>query len=272
MRSAQGPGPSDEGRTPARALFGPGPCLVIAAHPDDEVIGAAGLLRRHPSCSVLHVTDGAPRDRGLWPPGVPPASRAGYARLRAEEAARALALAGLAAPRIHRLGLVDQEVAHELPALATALEGLMARLAPAVVVSPPFEGGHPDHDACAFAARAAVTRLGRRGLAPRLVEMTSYHRWQGTLRTGTFLPGPRPAVRLELTAAERILKRHMLDCFTSQAEVLRPFGVERERFRPAPRYDFSRPPLEVHYESLGWPLRAEAWCRLAVRAREELGV
>jgi LmbE family N-acetylglucosaminyl deacetylase len=140
------------------------------------------------------------------------------------------------------------------------------------VVSHPYEGGHPDHDACAFAARAAITRLRRRGTAPRLMEMTSYHRWRGTLRTGAFLPGRRPAVQVELSAAERALKRRMLDCFASQAEVLRPFGVARERFRPAPRYDFSRPPAEVHYEALGWPLAAAAWCQLAVRAQAELAL
>jgi LmbE family N-acetylglucosaminyl deacetylase len=252
-------------------LFGPGPCLIVAAHPDDEVIGAAALLHRHPSPFVLHVTDGAPRNRQLWPRQVA-ASRSGYARLREAEATRALALAGVAPARIRRLGLADQEAAHDLPALATALEDLVAQLGPAVVVSHPYEGGHPDHDACAFAVRAAITRLRRRGPAPRLLEMTSYHRWRGALRTGAFLPGGRTAVRLDLTPAERSLKRRMLDCFASQVEVLRPFGVERERFRPAPRYDFSRPAAEVHYESLGWRWRAEAWCGLAVRALTELGL
>src|SRR5512133_2737573 len=37
--------------------------LVVAAHPDDEVIGIGGQLARlGPRVHVLHVTDGAPRD------------------------------------------------------------------------------------------------------------------------------------------------------------------------------------------------------------------
>ncbi|MDF2780993.1 MAG: LmbE family protein, partial [Geminicoccaceae bacterium] len=36
--------------------------LIVAAHPDDEVIGASTLLMRIPELRLLHVTDGAPRD------------------------------------------------------------------------------------------------------------------------------------------------------------------------------------------------------------------
>ena len=38
------------------------PVLVVAAHPDDETIGAGGMLGRMANPYVLHVTDGAPRN------------------------------------------------------------------------------------------------------------------------------------------------------------------------------------------------------------------
>ncbi|HEV7515463.1 MAG TPA: PIG-L family deacetylase, partial [Thermoanaerobaculia bacterium] len=80
--------------------------LVLAAHPDDETIGAGALLCRQPPQAVIHVTDGAPRDLA-WAPAAH-GDRDGYARARRRELAAALALAGVPADRLLRLGIVDQ--------------------------------------------------------------------------------------------------------------------------------------------------------------------
>jgi LmbE family N-acetylglucosaminyl deacetylase len=258
------------------AALAPGgpPVLILAAHPDDETIGASWLLQRLARPVVVLVTDGAPHDRRLWPASAP-GDRAGYARLRAEEARQALAMAGVPAQRLRCLGLVDQEATHALAPLVRALDGLLAEVAPVALVVQPYEGGHPDHDACAFAAHAAVSlRQRRAGYAPLLMEMTSYHRHEGTLRTGAFLPGGPGAMELPLLPADRTLKSRMLACYQSQAEVLRPFAGQPERLRRAPRYDFRLPPHPgpLHYEALGWQLGGEAWRGLATRALAELGL
>src|SRR5579864_789254 len=39
---------------------------VLAAHPDDETIGASALLARFPTAFIVYLTDGAPRDKHLW--------------------------------------------------------------------------------------------------------------------------------------------------------------------------------------------------------------
>jgi LmbE family N-acetylglucosaminyl deacetylase len=249
------------------------PWLILAAHPDDETLGASWLLCRLRHATVVHVTDGAPLDPQLRPPAVP-GGREDYARLRADEARQALALAGVPPAQIRCLGLVDQEAVHELAPLARAVGALIAALAPAAVLVQPYEGGHPDHDACAFAARAAVAACA--GTPPALLEMTSYHRQDGTLRAGSFLdvPGAPAALRVDLSAEDRARKSRMLACYRSQAAVLAGLGVQDELLRAAPGYDFRRRPHPgpVHYETLGWPMTADAFCRCASRALAELGL
>ncbi|HZU83040.1 MAG TPA: PIG-L family deacetylase, partial [Polyangiaceae bacterium] len=97
--------------------------LVVAAHPDDETIGAAGrIVALAATCTVVHVTDGAPSDRRFFPAGATNLSRAAYARVRRDEALRALGTAGVDAARVLCLGMRDQEASFDMA-------GLTARLA-----------------------------------------------------------------------------------------------------------------------------------------------
>jgi hypothetical protein len=65
----------------------------------------------------------------------------------------------------------------------------------------------------------------------------------------------------------------MLDCFTTQRSMLAELEIpdDEERFRPAPRYDFSRPPHAgpLQYELWDFPLTGRAFCELARRALAE---
>src|SRR3954451_11916601 len=63
--------------------------LILAAHPDDETIGASVLLSRFPQSTVAFLTDGAPRDTRLWSAGIH-GSREEYAETRRQEALDAL--------------------------------------------------------------------------------------------------------------------------------------------------------------------------------------
>ncbi len=250
--------------------------LVIAAHPDDETLGAAWVLRRARNAHVLHITDGAPVDRALWSTRALACarSRREYSALRASEAREALAKIGVGADRLHSLGWVDQETSHALVELTYHVQRFIEALAPAVILVQPYEGGHPDHDAAAFAVHAAVRRIlnAPSATGPVLIEMTSYHHWQGALRTGEFLPnGSLEAERL-LSDEERAGKAEMMACFASQAEVLAAFTARRERFRRPPRYDFRAPPHpgRLHYESLGWSMSGERWRKLASSALDSL--
>jgi LmbE family N-acetylglucosaminyl deacetylase len=249
--------------------------VVLAAHPEDETLGAAALLSRLADPWVIGITDGAPRDPRLLPAGAPP-DPGTYARLRRRELRGALALAGVGAERILQLGVPELAASDDLPRLVHRLTLLLRGLKPQIVVTHAYEGGHPDHDAAAFAAQAAADRLGREdGWTPWLVEMLSYHQEGEALVADRFLAAPtdRFAVSLRLSPRERRMRRQMLECFATQAELLSRIGDRAfERFRPAPRYDFARAPHPgpLHYERLDLGITGRAWRRLAAAAADAL--
>lgn len=253
-------------------------CLVVA-HPDDEVIGAGARLptwRSH--LELVHVTDGAPRD-GQDAQAQGFLSLEDYAQARRLELDAALELAGITAQQRHELNYADKTVRDHLASVARDLFALFARLQPNVIVTHPYEGGHPDHDATAFAVYAACDLLTRTGQsAPVLVEMASYHAGEdGLLRVGTFLPnedGSQEEVTLALSPEERTFKQCLYDCFPTQSWILENFPIGVERFRLAPRYDFGRLPHTGVwlYENYGWGLTGAAFTRLAQQAVGELGL
>ncbi len=220
-----------------------------------------------PGCLIVHTTTGSPenpsdaRAAGF-------ASPDSYAEARRAELLCALSKVGGRETR--SFGLIDQQSWRDLPALTNSVLALIEDWRPEAIVTHPYEGGHPDHDAAAFAVQYACQRLGRQ--APVRVEAAFYNRYGGLFRPGEFIPGI-PSVDVKQDAEARARKDRMFACFTSQKPVLSLFSTEFERFRPAPVYDFSRPPHdgELNYETFGFGITSAMWIESAARAMATLG-
>lgn len=248
--------------------------VVVVAHQDDEVIGmSAQLAKLGRFSTIIHVTNGSPKNPVF-------AERAGfasaeeYAAARHQEMLHAVALAGVRPEQCIGLGYADQEAALHLPEIAGRLQHLLRQLQPKFVFTHPYEGGHPDHDACSFAVRAALTGLANEGMMPpALMEFTSYHLRNGVFEPFEFLPNSdEPVHTKQLTDVERALKERMYACYPSQAHVLVKFPIGVERHRNAPLYDYTRPPHEgpLYYEQFPSGMTPERWHSLATAALNEL--
>ena len=105
--------------------------LILAAHPDDEVIGATSVLTSVGGAAyVVFLTDGAPLDAALWS-SHQQLPRSDYATLRWRESIAALSLAGVSKERISCLGAVDQESAQAVPLLVRRFATVLADVRPA---------------------------------------------------------------------------------------------------------------------------------------------
>jgi LmbE family N-acetylglucosaminyl deacetylase len=246
--------------------------VVLAAHPDDETLGAGALLTRLDAPTVVHLTDGAPYDTARLHDAEAEARRAAYARCRQIELWEALRLAGVPRTCAVPLGLVDQQAMHGLASASRRLARLLEAVDAELLVTHAYEGGHPDHDGAAFVGRAAAVLCRRAGGPdPLVVEMPLYHDEDGRTVRARFLPpeGEDTCV-LPLGGEAVVRKRRQLAAFASQRHVIAEFPVDVERFRAAAPVDFRRPPHEgrLHYEREGWASAAELRACTAEAARD----
>lgn len=240
-----------------------GRTLVLVAHPDDETIGCGALLQRIREPVVAFCTDGAPRDEYFWKRH---GSRLEYARVRQEEARRALGIIGVseteflgATPLPSDEGIVDQELHRKMDVACEQLTAIVRRHRPEAIITTAYEGGHPDHDACSVLAAS----IGRQHELA-VWEFPLYHRISsGEMVFQRFIvPEQREEVVLEVTPEELENKEEMVRAYSSQHPFLFEFDTKIERFRRQHAYDYSRPPHpgQLNYEAWQWPITGAQVC------------
>lgn len=247
---------------------------AVCTHPDDETrCMGSRFAPLGENVSLIYTTDGSPFD-------LTDAKNAGYPTREAYSAARrkelhAALTAGGALPGLIRfLNYPDQQASFNLVEMTRDLVAAFDELRPDIVITHPFEGGHPDHDATAFAVHSACHILRQdRGWAPVIIEFSCYHNNNGALEAGTFLPAENaPVSTIFLSPEQQQRKREMLDKFTTQKGAVECFGTETEAFRPAPRYNFGQPPHDgqLYYDLFDWGMTRDRWTKLARGAAQKL--
>jgi LmbE family N-acetylglucosaminyl deacetylase len=139
---------------PGTGMTGLASAVIVAAHPDDEVLGVGGLISELAAAGarlrLVAVTDGENSHGDLGDP-------AALAERRTAETAAALRALGAEATDVIRLGLPDSKLADHEEQLAAALPRLASGFD--VCFAPWDHDMHPDHEAAGRAARRYCPRV-----------------------------------------------------------------------------------------------------------------
>jgi N-acetylglucosamine malate deacetylase 2 len=234
--------------------------LVVVAHPDDEAIGAGALMQRINESMLVFCTDGGPKDSYFWHQY---GSREEYVRVRRKEAEAAAGIAGV--KRLEFFPFIDQELYLNLHDALEKLERSVQTFQPQSILTLAYEGGHPDHDSCAFLS----CRIGARHRLP-VWELPLYHRGKDGPAEQKFVHPGNNITEIEITPTELHRKKEMVSAYVSQSGLLQAFDLSLELFRPQVQYDFLRPPVAevINYEAWQWPMKALQVCEAFAAVQE----
>lgn len=202
-------------RFPPLELGGCDHVLLLAPHPDDEILGVGGLLRllsaRMATVEVVAITDGDashPDSRTVTPEQL--------AAARRRESTAALETFGLAAATVHRLGIGDGMVVAAEPAVRAAVADRLRTAPPGTWCLSTWHGdGHPDHEAVGRVARVMCRKYGVRLL------MYPIWTWHWARPDDPRVPWSR-ARSIPLDDETHAAKLAAIDCFATQIRALSP--------------------------------------------------
>jgi LmbE family N-acetylglucosaminyl deacetylase len=193
--------------------------LIIAPHPDDEMIGAGGTLALHADAedhiTIAHLTDGERGSRDH------DASHTGARRQT--EALQAAAAIGVAARQVQFLGLPDGGINPYDTAQFTTVLALLRSARPELLYLPHPHDGAFDHEAASALCWRAATMSGSSnfadcGPAHWVPTVLGYEVWQPIAAA--------PLLRDVSTVLPR--KLAALACYHSQSAAVKGHGQSQQ--------------------------------------------
>ena len=226
--------------------------LILAPHPDDEVVGCAAAIDRARAqgavVSVLFLTNGCLAREARWP--WDRAQNAAAVERRRAEAMAAASFFGFTL--LNWPSRATRRVCQDWHTIADEAAAAIKALKPDQCWLPAYEGGHPDHDA----ANALPLRLPTPAASaiPVFLEYAEYNFKGRRARPQCFPNQGADIETLTLTEAEKERKAAGFALYASESRNLRGLLSGQEQFRPWQKKDYTKPPHKgvLWYRRFSW--------------------
>ena len=210
--------------------------LILAAHPDDEIVACAAAIGRAQqqgsTIFVHYLTHGCVARKTLW--RWQRKHYNAYVERRLSEAAKAARFLNLTPT-----GNVPKRAARHLWRELSKVDSELRQLVTSFQIDqlwvPAYEGGNADHDALNALASKYASRY-------RVFEFAEYNFYEKRARSHLF-PFPNGTEEtITLTPQEQENKRMALEIYQSEKRNLNYVKTEHECFRALTTYNYSLPP------------------------------
>ena len=208
--------------------------LLIAAHPDDELVGAAFIIKKillKKNLIIFFPTNGVLSKEEMW--FWDKRKYQEKKKLRNKEMKKSLQYLGV--KKFFKQNIPTRKLKENIEKTFKKINLLIKNWKIDTVFCPAYEGGHQDHDVSNF----ICSRLRNNY---KVFEYAEYNFSKGKINCNEFVKPTKNEVTIKLSEREKREKMELLKIYNSEKGNLDYVKLDKECYRKLYDYDYSKPP------------------------------
>lgn len=208
--------------------------LLIAPHPDDELVGATFIIKKvllKKNLIIFFPTNGVLSKEEMW--FWDKKKYKEKKKLRNEEMKKSLLLLGV--KKFFKQDIPTRKLKENIVKTFRKINLLVKDYKIDTIFCPAYEGGHQDHDVSNFICSRVRT-------ISKVYEYAEYNFLKGQINCNEFVKPIKNEVIIRLSEKEKKEKIKLLKIYNSEKGNLDYLSLEKECYRKLYDYDYSKPP------------------------------